>query len=280
MNLRRLTMAMVVALLLSALCTWMLSRKMNGNRTQATPDQRYVAPASSLAAGEILKPESLALISWPAAHPVAGAFTRSEDLIGRTLLYPVDKGQPITDKFVTAPGAGLGLAGRIPDGMRAVSLRSDEVMGVGGFLLPGSHLDVLVTYRSEKFPEPATLTVLQNATVLAVGHQVQPDPEAKPAVATVVTLLLTPTDAERAVLASTQGTIHFVLRSSADKTRTTQPPVLLSQLSGDLPRPAIVRSAYASSFHSVPVEPQQHYTVETILGDKQTSESFPKSSQP
>jgi len=281
MNLRRLTVSLVIALLLSALCTWILSRRIGAASARHTPDWRYVAPASSLAAGETLKRENLELVEWPVSHPVPGAFAHPEDLIGRTLLYPLDQGQPITDKYVSTPGAGLGLAGRIPDGMRAVALRSDEVMGVGGFLLPGSHLDVLVTYRSEKVPEPVTLTVLQNAIVLAAGHQVQPDPEGKPTVATVVTLLLTPNDAERAVLASTQGTIHFILRSGSDQGKTDASPVLLSQLSGDLPKPSVIHlTPPSASPSSHPRSPEQHVVIETILGDKQTSETFPKTSQP
>jgi pilus assembly protein CpaB len=143
--------------------------------------------------------------------------------------------------------------------MRAIALRSDEVVGVAGFLIPGSRLDVLVTYHTDKSPEPMTSTVLQNAEVIAAGHQVTPDPEGKPASATVVTLLLTPDEAERAVLASTQGTIHFVLRNASDKGR----PTMLSQLSGA----ASVARTTASPRGARHI-PQAKYQVETILGDK------------
>lgn len=179
-----------------------------------------------------MKPGDLELVSWPANNQIAGAFVKPEDLVGRSVLYPMDKDQPITDKFLAALGSGIGLAGKIPTGMRAIALRSDEVMGVAGFLFPGSHLDVLVTYRTENSPEPTTLTVLQDAEVLAAGQKIQPDPEGKPVTATVVTLLLTPEDAQRAVLASTQGAIHFVLRSGSDKVRVEEAPLALSQLSG------------------------------------------------
>jgi pilus assembly protein CpaB len=271
MNIRRLTLAMAGALLISALCTYLLSRTLVPRVGAHTNELRYVAPTGSLAAGQILKLENLEMVSWPANAPVPGAATRPEDLVGRALLYPMDKGQPITDKFVSSVGAGFGLAGRIPDGMRAVSLRSDEVMGVGGFLLPGSHLDVLVTYRSEHATEPVTLTVLQDAVLLAAGHQVQPDPEGKPATATVVTLLLTPNDAERAVLASTQGTIHFVLRSGSDTSRAKAAPVMLSQLSG------IPAQGPATTVVKVPVTTpvaRGEYVIDTIQGDKQTREHF------
>src|SRR6185437_14213573 len=127
--------------------------------------------------------------------------------VGRSLLYPMDKGQLITDKVLSASGSGLGLAGMIPDGMRAISLRSDEVVGVAGFLLPGTHVDVLVTMHPPGGADPVTNTVLQDVQVLASGQKIEPDPEGKPVNTTVVTLLVKPDDAERVDLASTQGIV-------------------------------------------------------------------------
>jgi pilus assembly protein CpaB len=144
--------------------------------------------------------------------------------------------------------------------MRAVALRSDEVVGVAGFLLPGSRLDVLVTYRSDGLPEPVTSTVVQNALVIAAGSQIEPDPKGKNSPATVVTLLLTPEESQRAVLASTQGVIHFVLRNGADTARTSDTSTTLSQLSGQTPAraPAIVCPP-------APIAAKSH-EIETVLG--------------
>lgn len=278
MNGRRITTALMIALVVSALCTYALSRKIGTRASNHTPLNKYVAPSKPLQAGEVLKADDIELISWPSSNPIQGAFLKTEDLVGRSLLYPMDKGQPITDKFLSAAGSGLGLAGKIPDGMRAIALRSDEVVGVAGFLLPGSHLDVLVTYRTDKSPEPATMTVLQDAEVLATGHQVQPDPEGKPATVAVVTLLLKPEDAERAVLASTQGTIHFVLRGGSDKAIVHASPIMLSQLSGG-PSPVLISPHVPTphvQHHLVPTE----YVVETILGDKQSTDKFPGVERP
>ncbi len=273
MNARRLSTAFIIALAVSGLCTWLLSRKMSTHAEQRTPERRYVAPARPLQAGEILKTENLELVSWPANNPIAETFVKIDDLVGRSVLYPMDKGQPITDKFLSAAGSGIGLAGKIPAGMRAIALRSDEVMGVAGFLFPGSHLDVLVTYRSDKAPEPTTLTVLQDAEVLAAGQKIQPDPEGKPVTATVVTLLLTPEDAQRAVMASTQGAIHFVLRSGSDKVHVQEAPLALSQLSGGpISRPQVVAGKDTATPHRVTAQPR--FVVYTIAGDKQSSDTF------
>ena len=274
MNLRKLAIAFAIALVVSGLCTLSLSRKITANAAEHKAPRRYVVPARPLQANEVLKAESLTLIDWPASVEVAGAFANPVDLVGRTVLYPIEKGQPITEKMVSAAGAGTGLAGRIPEGMRAIALRTDEVIGVAGFLLPGSRLDVLVTYRSDKSPEPVTVTVLQNAEVLAVGHQMQPDPDGKPASVTVVTLLLTPEDAEKAAMASTQGTIHFVMRSGLDSRVSKNAPVQLSALTGNAPAgptPQLPVAKRARTPHSgVP----QSFTVQTILGDKEVTNTF------
>ena len=271
MNAKRLSMAFVIALAVSALCTWLLGRKMGSHAAEREPDRRYVAPVKPLQSGEVLKLENLELVNWPANNPIAGAYVKPEDLVGRSVLYPIDKDQPISDRVLSAPGSGMGLSGRIPDGMRAIALRSDEVMGVAGFIFPGSHLDVLVTCHSERSPEPITFSVLQDAEVLAVGQKSQPDPDGKPATATVVTLLLTPLDAERAVLASTQGSFHFVLRSGSDKEKVKDVPITLAKITGEVPvalggapRPLPVRK--------VSLDPG--IVVQTVAGDKQTSDTF------
>jgi len=271
MNVKRMSMAFVIALAVSALCTWLLGRKMGTHAAVQVPQQSYVAAGKTLQSGEVLKADSLEMVNWPADKPVTGGFLKPEDLIGRTVLYPVDKDQPITDRFLSAPGAGLGLSGKIPNGMRAIALRSDEVMGVAGFILPDSHIDVLVTYRTDQSPDPVTFTVLQDAEVLAVGQKAQPDPDGKPATATVVTLLLTPQDAERAVMASTQGQFHFVLRSGSDKAHVDAMPITIAQLSG-MSRPRVSNQNGAPK--PSPVRTAPPIVVQTIAGDKQSSDTF------
>ena len=230
---KRLTTALLSALVLSAGSTYLLSRRMDHQALAARRETvLYVSVSRSVLSGELLKASDLQTIAWPSSNPIKEAFTKVDEVAGRTALYPLEPGQPVIDKELTAPGAGTGLASKIPNGMRAIALKSDEVVGVAGFLNPGSHVDVLVTYRSEHQTEPVTATVLQNAEVIAAGQRVEPDPTGKtaPAAATVVTLLLTPPEAERALLASNQGSVHFVLRNSADTSKTDNTSVSLSQL--------------------------------------------------
>jgi pilus assembly protein CpaB len=266
---KRLTISLVIALTVSGLFTFWLSRRVSKPAPQNPLKSRYVAAGRSLEAGEMLKPETLTLIDWPTSMPLQGAFAKPEDIVGRAVLYPLAPGQPILDRDLAAPGSGAGLTGKIPEGMRAIALRSDEIVGVAGFLLPGTHVDVLVTYKSDKSNDSVTATVIQDVQVLAAGHQLQPDPEGKPSTVNVVTLLLAPEDAEKVVLASSQGSIHFVLRNGSDRQKLQNAPIGLSQLaSGGEPKSPSVAGSHIS-----PPKPKP-YVVETILGNKQSTESF------
>jgi pilus assembly protein CpaB len=264
---RRLMIAFIAALMVAVPGTVWLARKSINHSAPAPAELRYVAASRSLEGGEALKPEDLSLVKWPAADPLVGAFATADQVAGRTALYPLASGQPILARYLAAAGSGVGLSGKIPAGMRAIALKSDEVAGVAGFLLPGTHVDALVTFRDSTHPEPTTAIVLQDAQVLAAGHQIQPDPEGKPVSVDVVTLLLTPRDSVRAVLASSQGQIHFVLRSGADHEQTDDGPVDLTQLFHSEPdKPMVARATLPS--------PPLPYVVETILGTKQSTESF------
>jgi pilus assembly protein CpaB len=264
-NPKRIVVALLLALFASGLCTWIVSRKLNAPAvSQTAPAASYAVPSRALQSGEVLNPGNTEMMSWPRSVPIAGAFSRIADVTGRAVLFPLAKGQPILDRDLAAAGSGIGLAIRIPDGMRAVALRSDEVVGVAGFLLPGSHVDVLVTYRSDRLLEPLTATVLEDAIVLATGHQVEPDPDGKTSDVTVVTLLLTPDESQRAVLASTQGAIHFVLRNGGDAGRAGQTTTLLSELAGRLlPAASPVPRSPAVQVAPPALRP---YQVETVLG--------------
>jgi pilus assembly protein CpaB len=267
MNAKRLMVALLAALLISGLSTFWLSRRL-AKAAHVTPLQKQlmVAASQTLEAGELLKPASLRLVESPLA--LIGSFNKIEDVAGRVVLFPLAKDQPVLNSYLAPVGVGVGLTAKIPSGMRAISVRSDEVVGVAGFLLPGTHVDVLLTYHTDKSPDARTATVLQDVVVLAAGQQIRPDPEGKPtADNNVVTLLLKPEDSEKLVLATSLGAIHFVLRNGADKEQAPSSSVGLDELTGTAPT-APVEAAIAPAPHRKP------YQVETILGDKQVVRTF------
>jgi pilus assembly protein CpaB len=262
---RRLMAAFLVALAISGGCTFLLNRQMSRHGQKPVAKQKYIAAAVPLEAGQVLKAENLKAVDWPVSMAIQGGFLQPQTLIGRAVLYPLAANEPILERDLAVPGMGLTV--KIPEGMRALALKSDEVVGVAGFLFPGSHVDVLVTYRSEKSPEPMTATVLQDSEVLAIGQQVQPDPTGKAATVNVVTLLMKPDDAERVVLASTQGSIHFVLRNSTDRGHVVDPPVELSELIPGM-------DVKVGEQREVKAPQIRRFIVETVLGDKRMGTSF------
>jgi pilus assembly protein CpaB len=267
---RRLTSAFIVALVISGVFTYWLSQKY-AKKGPAAPvaKSQYVALSANLEAGQAIKAENLRMVDWPATVPLPGAFTAPQPLVGRIVMYPLAAGEPILERQLASAGSGLGLTVKIPDGMRAISLRSDEVVGVAGFLLPGTHVDVLVTMKPPD-GDPITATVLQDVQVLASGQKTEPDPEGKPVTATVVTLLVKPEDAERVDLASTQGIVHFVLRNGVDREQRKSEPLQFSQLAG---KPAKPQAAPAVR-KVAQAEVRKPYVVETFLGAAAKTESF------
>ena len=271
-----------MALVGSAIFTFWVSKKFAKPVSAAAPQQQYVAATANLEAGDTLQKAGLQLVDWPSSKPLPGGFAKLDDLVGRTVLFPMSQGEPILERDLAAPGSGSGLTTKIPEGMRAISLKTDQVVGVAGFLLPGTHVDVLVTYRSVGAQTVAvTSTVVQDTQVIAAGQKMQPDPEGKPTTVDVVTLLVSPDDAERVVLASSQGTVHFVLRTGSDHTHVTDHMAQISELQGggfQQPRGLVSTSNAphkASNVISTATAPKpKSYVVHTMAGDKQSAESF------
>jgi pilus assembly protein CpaB len=196
-----------------------------------------VAAAKDLSAGVPLTPQDLVLVSWPDNLVVEGSISKVEDAVGRPLLVSIAAKQPLLQRQLAAPGSGFGLAGKIPDGMRATAVRSNDVVGVAGFLYPGSHLDVVATRTSVADAQPFAQTVLQDVEVLSTGTATEPDPQGKPQTVAVVTLLLSPEDSQKLLLASAQSTIQFVLRGGVDQQKVDIAPTRMDQLFGNRPEP-------------------------------------------
>jgi pilus assembly protein CpaB len=266
MIVRRLAPALLIALVVSGLFTLWLSRHVSRPAVVATiPMLRYVVAVKDLRVGESIQIASVALTDWPASRPVTGAFIKPAEITGRVLLLPLAAGELVVEHTLAPSGAGVGLTAKIPPGLRAISLRSDDVAGVSGFLAPGSYVDVLVTYHPSTAADFITATVLQDAHVLATGQKVEPDPEGKATTTDVVTLLTTPQDAEKVTLASSLGKLHFILRNGSDR-------IELSTLAPQLVLSAVTREAVLH--HQNNTQRASVYTVQTITGGKHSEESF------
>ncbi len=279
MDSRRIVLALIFALLLSGGATYFFTRY----RSQATAKPQtvqVVVSAKALPGGGALKADDVTLIDWPVNLQMAGTFKKVDEVVGRSLLYPVSDKEPILEHDLAAPGSGIGLTAKIPPGMRAVSVRSNEIVGVAGFLFPGSRVDVLGIFRPVGEGDPVTQTILQNVEVATAGQRDQPDPNGKPETVNVVTLFLSPEDSQKLIMASTLATtIQFVLRNGMDESKQEVKPVTLSELVTGVPAPKkpaapVVMQARAPRRVEEKPKPPQFYTVEIINGDKRSEQKF------
>jgi pilus assembly protein CpaB len=204
-----------------------------------------------------------------------------DDVAGRGLLAPVLENEPITTAKLAPRESGAGLAPTIPVGMRAVSVKVDEVIGVAGFVVPSAHVDVVATQSLGD--QSTSRTVVSNLQVLASGTRVDQEEakNGKPIPTTVVTLLATPEDAERVTLACTMGRILLVLRNPLDVAPTTTAGVSLASLMGTPAKPPVEvsfkgRKMVVAAPPPPPPPAPAPYMVETIRGAKRTTEEVKK----
>jgi len=204
----------------------------SGGRTHAESQKQIVVAAKELPAGATIDRASVKLRSIPESAAPAAAFTKLEDVLDRPVISPIHPDEPVVEARIAAKGSGMGLAPLIPPGMRAISVRVNDVVGVSGIVLPGMRVDVLVTGRPPNQQDTVTRTVLQNIAVLSAGQTIQTDGKSQSMVVPVVTLLVDPQEAEALTLANNEGHIQLVLRNSTDDKRAATPGRQLHDLYG------------------------------------------------
>ena len=209
----------------------------------ALPTTPVVVAAADLSLGTALRREDLRVIAWPADAVPAGTFKDPKEVIGRGLIQSVANNEAVLPSKLAPTEAGAGLPPVIPEGMRALSVRVNDVIGVAGYVLPGTRVDVVATVSpTNQQTDITSKVVLTNVLVLAAGTRIEQDTEQnKPIAVSVVTLLVDPIEAERLTLASTEGKIQLALRNPLDKTAPQTPGI----------RPAALRHLY-SSFSATP----------------------------
>jgi len=221
-----LGVSLVFALVVSSIFYQMSARAGNGGKKPEPTDLKDIVKAAKvMSIGMTIKPDDVRVDKVPAAQFPKGAFSKVEEVIDRPVVSSVLLDEPVLEGRLAARGSGQGLAPMIPVGMRAVSVRVNEVMGVAGFVLPGMRVDVLVTGRPPDAGGPGvmTTTVLQNILVLSAGQTVQADARGQAINAPTVTMLVTPEQAEVITLAGNEGKIQLVLRNSNDQAMSQTP---------------------------------------------------------
>jgi pilus assembly protein CpaB len=254
--------------------------------TTSMPTRQVVVAANDLDVGAEIQQEDIRVIEWPQSSMPAQAISDPKDVIGRGLVLPVVANEPILPMKLADKNAGGGLPPAIPPGLRALSVRVNEVIGVAGYVLPGTRVDVLATVNPGNQQQDITSKViLTNVQVLAAGTKIERDVHDNKAMpVSVVTLLVAPEEAERLTLAAGEGKIQLALRNPLDKETPSTPGIKPAMLLGynTAARSAQARSRVASNAAgktpqaaaaSVPAAPVDNTTtVEIIRGDKRAHE--------
>lgn len=273
MNRTRLLFIGLLALALGAFSSALAYKSLEQHTVAPVRLQQVVVAASDITVGAKLQQNQVKTVGVPMEAVPPGSFRQERDVIGRGVVLPIAQGEfLIAGRNLASANAGSGLPSMIPSGMRAVSVKVGDFSSVGGFLAPGSRVDVLMTGNPGS-GEPQTVTVLRNVAVLAngsrldrniLGSETQNSP--------VITLLVSPDDAARLALAMAQGRIQLALRNPLDTSQDEVAAVSLRSLyagsqKSALPAPAIHAKAKPAPVVEAPPPPST-YGVEVIKGDK------------
>jgi pilus assembly protein CpaB len=233
-----LGVSLVFALVVSSVFYQMTDRSSSTRKVEATDQKDVVVATRPLGVGWMIKPADVKIDKVPSDAFPKGAFSKVEDVLDRPVISNVLLDEPILEGRLAAKGSGLGLAPTIPVGMRAVTVRVNDVAGVAGFVLPGMKVDVLVTGHPPNSEGTMTTTCLQNMLVLSAGQTMTPDSRGQTIQAPTVTLLVDPEQAETLTLANSEGRIQLVLRNSSDQAIEKTAGRYVSELYGAQRKPA------------------------------------------
>ena len=214
-----------------------------------------VVAAHPLTLGTRVAATDVKVVPWPKDSAVPGGFTAVEEVVDRGVIAPVAENEPLSGNNVASKEAGAGLPPTIPPGMRAISVKVNEVIGVAGFVVPGTRVDVMAILRESN--KSLARVVVSNVQVLAAGtrydQEVAREGKALPGTS-VVTLMVSPADAELIGLAATEGQLMLTLRNPLDTTVTPSSGTYAARLAGDEPPPKAASSG-ASARRAAPPPP-------------------------
>lgn len=242
-----------------------------------------VVAKDDLPVGALVGKDDVKLVPWPSSDPLQGGFDNIDKVVNRGLIAPVLKNEPLSESKLAPTEAGAGLPPTIPAGMRAISVKVNEVIGVAGFTVPGTRVDVLAMVRDSN--NSMSRIVVSNVQVLTAGtkfDQEESKKDGKPIKTTVVTLAVTPGDAERIALVATTGQIALALRNPLDVQPAQTGGVRMAELMAPPSAPAPIKPAAAPRKMAAPAPTPAPvavqatpsiYRVEAIRASKRSEET-------
>ena len=281
----RLLAVLGIALLAATAASFLVYRALaasaNGDRNPVAVDT--IVAAQAIPVGTMVTRAHVKIVKWPVEARLADSVADPSLVVDRGAIVAIAANEPITEAKLAAAGAGAGMQTTIPPGMRAISVRVNEVVGVAGFVVPGTRVDVLVTFEGRTASaDSVARVVVSNAQVLTAGtrfDQEKARQDNKPIPTSVVTLLVSPEDAERVALAAAEGRITLTLRNPLDNAPTESAGIRGGGLMGQpapllpvAPAPRPPKPAPVAVAPVAPPPPPPPYTVEAIRGAKRTQE--------
>ncbi len=281
MNRTRLLMIGGLALALGTLVSLLVYKNLQGRGPSTSePGADVIVALDDIQVGARIEDHDIRIAKFPAAGLPGGAYSKKSQVLGRGVIIPIAKGEFVLPSKLAPENAGSGLPSLIPPGMRAVSVRVNEVVSVAGFVGPGTRVDVLLTGTPNGSTEPQTTTVLQNVAVIASGHTLERNASGEAQTTPVITLLASPEDAERLTLASSEGKIQLSLRNPLD---THQDSVDPANAKGLYKGGTVVAAPPRAQVHPVkqqktekPPPPPSVRSVDIYKGDKKTVVPLPE----
>jgi len=285
---KRLLSVLIFAFLVSAGASvalyQLISSRVTVNANAKAPAVQVLVAGKNLEIGAVIKDTDFKMVEWPGALPT-GALVKKEDAIDRSVQTSILDGEPIVESRLAPKGSGGGLTARIKPGMRAVALRVNDINGLAGYVIPGMHVDVLISGTPPSNPNPTAgavaKTLLQDIEILSAGQNIQKDAEGKPAVVNLVNVLVTPEQAEILNLATNDTRVQLVLRNPIDHTTSVTKGAWLQELySGAAVKPAapVRRAAARPKPDPIPAapapKPEGPFVLELINGTHRTETVF------
>ena len=238
------------------------------------PGVDVVLATNDLQVGAKLGDRDVRIARIPASVAPPTVFHSASKIVGRGVILPIQKGEFVLPSKLAGENAGSGLPSLIPSGMRAVSVRVNEVVAVAGFVVPGTRVDVLLTGTPPGSKEPVTTTVLENALVRAVGQRIE-GTSGDPQTAPVITLLVSPEDAQKLTLATSEGRIQLSLRNLVDSEQQNLDLIRDSALyRGSAPPPDTSAKPRVAKAKPTAPAPPAIYSVEVIRGHELSTTKF------
>jgi pilus assembly protein CpaB len=275
MNRNRFLMVGAIALLVAGVVSWkILDVVRHSTASAGVSTTKVVVAARDLSVGQQLTASDLRMVAIPGTATLpSGAFHDVNGVIGHGVIIPMAANEIVLTRKIAGEDAGAGLPSMIPSGMRAVSVKVNDVVSVAGFVGPGTHVDVIVTSTPSSGSEPATTTVLQDVPVLAAGKKLQRDAEGKAQDVPVITLMVSPSDAQLLTLASAEGKIQLALRNPTDLERKVTGTTHKQTLYGG-PLVAAAKAGKSGKATKAKEPVASAYTVEIIRGEKREVTKF------